>query len=499
MGYPDKSPDAPAALMPFGRTASLSICLGICLIYLAFLPPMIINADGDSMFAVAESLAQHHTFAVPKETPLSIAGRGGRQYSILYPLVSLLAVPLVDLGSLLARLFHLPSHYVSSMFAITVNLILTAGSAYLTALIALSLGATLESAFLAALGYAFGTFALVYARTFFAEPLLTFLTAATVWCALESHHSKARWLVLLTALAVLAKPTGVILGPICASYLAARGGTLRKALPPIVGAFCGCLIYLAYNDLRFGGLFSFGHATSGTVQGFTLNVLPWSSLDLLLSPSRGLIWYAPIVLCLLLFRPTSHKPLDAMFILAIAIGYLLIYSPRFDWAAGWSWGPRFLLPALPGLVAIGVSARQQLRIVVSLVIIGFIVNAPNFVSYYERYYEETLLKPAVAATNSPWSFDCPLTGIWGSSYREIADARQTDVIQVVREAGGPQRGPEHWRALRVVAVWWWLLPAARIPRIIGALIAFGMILSGSWFIFRAWAVTSAHAFNCAIE
>jgi hypothetical protein len=30
--------------------------------------------------------------------------------------------------------------------------------------------------------------------------------------------------------------------------------------------------------------------------------------------------------------------------------YLLVYSFHGDWAGGWSWGPRFLLAALPFLV-----------------------------------------------------------------------------------------------------------------------------------------------------
>ena len=165
------------------RWAVRPICLiflGVTLILLAFVPPLIINVDGDSMLAVAESLYEKHTFAVPIGTALSMDGRGGQYYSIMYPLISVLAVPSVALGSGVARIFHLPTHYVASIFALSLNAVLTAGTAYFTALIAISLGASPKSSAIAALSFAFGTFAFVYARTFFAEPLLALLTAASI-------------------------------------------------------------------------------------------------------------------------------------------------------------------------------------------------------------------------------------------------------------------------------------------------------------------------------
>jgi hypothetical protein len=466
------------------RWAVRPICLiflGVTLILLAFVPPLIINVDGDSMLAVAESLYEKHTFAVPIGTALSMDGRGGQYYSIMYPLISVLAVPSVALGSGVARIFHLPTHYIASIFALSLNAVLTAGTAYFTALIAISLGASPKSSAIAALSFAFGTFAFVYARTFFAEPLLALLTAASIAFALDQPRKAHSGLSLLTALAVLAKPTGFVLGPICCLYLFARNRSVRDSLMPLVGTVFGCLLYLGYNELRFGGFLRFGHATQGTAQGFTLAVLPWSSFALIVSPDCGLVWYCPVLLSLVLLRRELLKRLDILFIIAVAVSYWLIYSPRFDWHGGWSWGPRFLLPTLPGLVAAtGLLELKWRKVVVVLTIVGFAINAPNLLTFFERYYQEALLRgQAAAESRSPWSLNgAPLVGIWESGYHELADAQHTDVVKVVREAGGPSNSSADWRGLRVVAVWWWMLPAAHVPRIIGVLLSFAAIVGG---------------------
>src|ERR1019366_8112515 len=104
-------------------------------------------------------------------------GRGGELYSNLYPLLSILALPLVGTGLALGHLLHLPPHYVAGVFALVLSSMLTAGSVYLTALLALRLGASPRGAVLSSLAFAFGTIAWIYSREFYAEPLLALLTA----------------------------------------------------------------------------------------------------------------------------------------------------------------------------------------------------------------------------------------------------------------------------------------------------------------------------------
>jgi hypothetical protein len=131
-----------------GVSATTLMFLGVSFVYLAFLPPLIISVDGNSMCAVAESLVERHSFAVAPTGPFALAGRDGLYYSIMYPLVSLAAVPFVALGVFIAKMLHLAAHFVSGVAAIVLTEVLTAASAYLTALLALRFGASLRGAIL---------------------------------------------------------------------------------------------------------------------------------------------------------------------------------------------------------------------------------------------------------------------------------------------------------------------------------------------------------------
>src|ERR1700740_2491338 len=169
----------------------LGLAIGVVLIYLAFLPPGIYSIDGNAMLAVSESLVTHHSFAVPAD--LGMPGRDGRFFSQWYPLLSILAVPFVAAATQAAHVLKLPAHYVAAICALVLPAVFTALTAAFVALIAQQLGSSRRGAFLAALTYAFGTIALVYARTFYAEPLLALLTAASLCLVLAGSPSRIAW------------------------------------------------------------------------------------------------------------------------------------------------------------------------------------------------------------------------------------------------------------------------------------------------------------------
>jgi hypothetical protein len=424
--------------------------IGTALIYLAFLPPLIINVDGNSMIAVAESLALRGTFAVPPGTPLSVVGSGGLHYSILYPLISIAAVPLVAIGSVLAAIFHLPSNYVASVAGVATNAIATSFCAYYTSLLASRLDADSRASTIAGLTFGFGTIAMVYARTFFADPILALITIVSIYYAADATDGGASIAAVGSMLAVLAKPSGIVVGPVLSTYLVVRDCRLRRAIRPVAGMVVGCGAYLAYNALRFGSVFVFRHEGAGTWQGFTMSTFPWSTLALVFSPGVGLLWYCPPVIALIFLTRRSLLRPETIAVVGIAGSYLLIYSVRADWHAGWSWGPRFLLPALPGLIALTAMVPEQKRLlVIFLAIAGFFVNAPNLISFYERFYQEQLLHSQVAAERSEMSLeDSPIVGIWKSAAHQIHDAAKTDVTEIVKDAGHTPLAGGRWVGAR---------------------------------------------------
>jgi hypothetical protein len=327
------------------RRLAWGLAIGTGLIYLAFLPPGIYSIDGNSMLAVAESIVTRHSLTVP--IGLGIPGQDGQIYSSWYPLQSLLSVPAVMAASGVSRLLHLPLHFVSGAFAGVMPAVFTAATVALVALISLQLGSTLEGARRAALCFA--------AYLVFVRSKRTMLLAA-----------------LVALFAVLAKPTGILLGPALSTYLLLKKTPTGLGLMPAAGGGFGLLFYFLYNLLRFGNPLTFGHPWI-----FSLSALPQGFAGLLFSPGRGILWYSPAVLLAILgFRQARKtKPLEALLIAALFLGSLGPHSGLAYWHGGWSWGPRFLLPILPSLMALtGLLEGKAAKALLYLSFLGFLAN-----------------------------------------------------------------------------------------------------------------------------
>lgn len=474
-----KPMDIPAKFSPARWNPVVTIGVGTTLIYLAFLAPGIYSIDGNSMLALAESVAAHFSIILPPDAS-GIIGRGGHLYSMWYPLLSFLAVPFVLAGMALAHLLHLPSHFVSAVCALTLESFIAGATSALVALLAMRLGASRRGAWLAAMAYGFGTIALCYARCFYCEPLLGLLTIAGILLAIAHSKGRLPWIVACTALAVLAKPPGVILGPILSGYFLLKRRSLTKIIVPLFGTGIGLVLYGVYNFYRFGNPLNFGPPDA-----FSFRYFPVGIAGLLFSPGRGLAWYClPLVLFVFAlpraFRLAKH---ETQLILFVFLVYLGMYSCWAYWEGGWSWGPRFLLPGLPALAALlGLLKGKWVRVLALCAATGFVVNAPTLVSFYERYYAEAN-QQGISEHAQLWSpQDAPLLHVWGSARREFQDARTHDVRELFRARRGPATNIATSRALRVVALWWWVLPVARIPRWVGAVFSFLLVLAGLYLL-----------------
>lgn len=463
------------------RELAWALAFGFCLMYLAFLPPGVYSVDGNSMLAVAESLVTRHTLAVASPD-LGTVGPDGQIYSKWYPLLSFLAIPMVAVAVPVARSFHVPLHYVAGVFAGVLPSLFTGATVGLVALIAVRLGSTLQGARRAALAFGLGTVAMVYARTFYADPLLSLLVTGAVCLTLTRSPMKILFAALLALLAVLAKPTGILLGPVLCLYLFLRKAPLPVSLLPLAGSGAGLLCYFVYNVVRFGSPLNFGPANS-----FSMALIPEGFAGQLFSPGGGIIWYCPpVIMAALGFsKAVKVRALDAFLMVSIFGAFLLLHSAVPYWEGGWSWGPRYLLPTLPAIMALtGLLEGKAAKILLVLGLAGFLLNAPTLASYYERYYAEEGERgiPHGAMLWSP--AHAPLLHAWGAASRVVADARGNDVREMFRQAGTPATKIASSRALRVVAVWWWVLPVVHIPRWIGALVSLMTVLCGAWGIFR---------------
>lgn len=455
----------------------LKLGVGTALIYLAWLAPGMYSVDCNGMLAVAESICTKHSIAVP--VGLGVPGRGGLLYSIWYPLLSILAVPFVELGGILAHLVRMPFHYVAAIFALALEGLIAAAAVAFVAGLALRLGSDRAGARLAAMSYAFGTIALAYARTFHSEPLLALLTMASLFYAMENTGRGAGYSAAGSALAVLAKPTGIVVGPIVAAYFLLKRRDARSALLAVGGTLAGLSLYCAYNYYRFEHLFAFGQPNA-----FSLSNIPAGLLGFILSPGWGLFWFCPP---LLLVIPGTRKalekcPLEALALVIVFLTYLLVYSLWFEWRGGWAWGPRLLVPAIAVLMPVtGLLTGRLRRALVILTVVGFILNGPTLFSYYQRYYSE---RNDQGLGMEAWDIQSsPLLHAWPAAFRETGDAVHTPVKSLVDGLdSGPSNRVAASKALRVVALWWWFLPVAHISRWIGVAVSAVLTSLGIWLI-----------------
>ncbi|MBT9317345.1 hypothetical protein [Leptothoe spongobia] len=471
---------------------TIALFFAICLIYLAFLKPGIWGVDGNDMLYMSQSLIEKGNFSIPAGAG-GIQGPDGQFYSIRYPLLPIVAMPFVWVGITVGNALNLPVQYTSATCGLVLNILLTAATAVLVYALTLRLGGERRGAFIATIGYAFGTAAMVYAREFFAEPLLAFIITLALYLA----FGQSRWghwgTGVLAALAIAAKPAGILLGPVIALYFLLRRCSWDRFLAPCIGTVAGVGLYLAYNYVRFGSITSSGQDTSQLGgDGFILRALgQW------ISPGSGggMFWYCPPTILALvgLWVLWQRRKLEFVALFGIVASFWLLHS-GWDFN-GWNWGPRFLVPIIPALmVSVGLLGKRWRMPVIGLIVLGFLVNGPTLLTFYQRYFAEVadidtdLLMQTVSLWSEP--SQAPIFNVWAAAGRQLSDAFSTPVQEIINNVGQPPPLGQLSKAelLRIVAVWWWFLPAAGIPTWVGVAIALTMVSIGLWLLRISWLI-----------
>lgn len=205
---------------------------GFALGLLALMPPGNVSLDGDSMLAVATSLATNVSFSVPCD--VGIDGQGGQCFSSFYPLQSILAAPLVAGGRALASIIGTSPEYVGEFAALAIPTLAAAGVATFTAIFARELGASRNRALGAGLTVAFASEVAVYYRSFFADALAALLVCVVVWGFMRDSG----WAVAGIVLLILTKPQLVPVGVLVGATFA-RSSSSRTPAPPSARSY-GC-------------------------------------------------------------------------------------------------------------------------------------------------------------------------------------------------------------------------------------------------------------------
>jgi len=132
---------------------------------------------------------------------------------------------------------------------------------------------------------------------------------------------------------------------------------------------------------------------------------------------------------------------------------------------------------LPGLLALTALMRKRwMNLLLVLTIVGFFVNAPTRIVFYDRYFFEAA-EQRIPEDKLLWSFEyAPFRHGWSMASRQIGDALKSDTSELVEEKSIRKR------YTRVIAIWWWMLPAVGISLWVGILITLTLIGLGAWII-----------------
>lgn len=455
---------------------------GFALVLVAIMAPGNVSLDGSSMLQVTHSLATGHGFTIACQYG-SASGRGGACYSTFYPLQSILAVPLFELGRGVASVVNGPQTFIGNLFAMLLPVLAAAGTAAFTADFALRLGAGRRNALLAGATVVLATEIAIYERTFWAESLSTLLICMTVWGFLRTD----RWRLLAPlaiTLVILSKPQLVLVGLAVGAVFAYKERRRRPLVEAVVGTAVGTVLYVLYNYLRFVSFTDFG---SDQRQLHAKAFVPWklakALAELSVSPGRGFLWYSPIVILGLYAVWKRRSETLALVAVAVPVAALIFYlgNP----GMGDNWGDRYLCVAVPLLSAFAWSITghpRALRLAPALALIGLVIALPTFAGFFERYYAQKA-ESGVPNQHLYWSFaHAPVFGVWGSSVSEVNTARHTDVYAVAHAPSPPIRKTgvpvADVRFYKVVDQWWWMTPAGKVPRVIGVLAALAMLAGG---------------------
>ena len=345
--------------------------------YVLLMSGHIYARDEETLFQMAESIARSGTARVSAVVWGIVAANlppvGGRIATSYAPGQPLLAVPLYWLGAAIGQAGgEATAVFLSRFVVLAFNAFVTAGTVALLFRFARALGYRARVGAALAVCYGAATFALVQARTFFAEPLTALLVLLAFFLldrASDAHHSQRRQAATAAlsgfaiAAALAVKIHAALFLPALALYLLLAALPRRGSIPDramwrdlglrgvawVAGMAPLALALMVYNRALYGRPLTTGYGDSPNI--FTTPLLT-GLYGLLLSSGKGIIWYAPPLVFALIGLPAFLRrfPRVAAAILVAGATNLLFYARLEFWHGDGAWGPRYLLIVLPWLL-----------------------------------------------------------------------------------------------------------------------------------------------------
>lgn len=344
------------------------------------------GANQAAHFCVVRSLLEEGTVRIDSYYGITqdVSIVDGHRYSNKTPGLPIFATPFVATARAVVRAFGMDTTSERALFWMARVAIFFGSTVPATAIVLLiyslsrRFGASLGAAVFAALGFALGSPAWSYGTIFWAHCLTGSCLLAGYASAvlLEDSTSAERDLQcgmasgLFAGWAVLTEYHALGAAAIIAGFAlwnARPGGRLRirrVAAAVAAGGSVPALLLMGYQFAAFGSPFRLSYQTTITAdvhqEGFLGLTFPKLNImrELMVGEYRGILPSAPVLVVaiaglFILGRSLPRRP-AALAAGGIFIYYFLFNSSLYFWAAGWTFGPRYLFPGMT-LLAVGLA------------------------------------------------------------------------------------------------------------------------------------------------
>jgi hypothetical protein len=353
-----------------------------------------LGEDGRATLATSRSLLTHRTLAVDAAFasdegygPRARIGLDGRAYAKAGLGLPIAELPFVATGLLMSTLAGLPEAQTLAALLSLLNPLVSACAAIIVYRLCQTVGCSPLAALLAAIAYAFGTLAWVYAGVDGTEPLQALCLALSLLLLTRYRSERHAWLLAGSSVAltyaIVTKPANGVLVPAFAWYAlsAVRARRLSwKETVPVLTRFAAplasCFLFLAWlNWFRFGSVLDTGYEPHAFMNHFLNGIY-----GLIFSFNKGIVFYAPLALLapvgMWIMRRSQRR--EAVLIAGATLTYVCLFAKFYNWGGGWSWGPRYLMPIVPlrmvPVARAAAAARAWRYAGAALFIAGLLVN-----------------------------------------------------------------------------------------------------------------------------
>jgi hypothetical protein len=334
--------------------SALRLSIVVWIVYAVTAGGSLATADAVAMLEQAKSIVDRGALDIPAVWSLEEwRGRDGRYYSPFGIAQSVYDIPWLLAGrsipKVIGRRLPDPDALAKALVAFG-NSFVTAAAVGFAFLLAVSISNDRRASVAAALVLAFGTLLWPYSKYGFNAPLVTLgLTVGAYGFVAGTMTASVPTLLLGGVgfgLALLTRHEMILASVVGIVWLMteARRQRLdrRHVAAASVAIAAALIIWAVLNVVRFGNPFRTGHHPSFSFGGF---------LGFSISPWGALLLYSPIAAAGLVITWRNRRYGWCRLLLALAAVLGIFYASLDDWLGTRSYGPRYLVPLLPLMMA----------------------------------------------------------------------------------------------------------------------------------------------------